>query len=184
MTDTRAHAHQTRALQDSSTRTTPAPAEETQAVRRHTPAAGLVHAPAAAQTIRRSFDKGWLAEHEGVGHTLGRHVGKSDAWLVNRVNTEKVSAASSFPDQDTAEAWIAAAIQKNQADIDTWLAGGGKKFVFDHSPAQTTGRSVDKVKDGKATEADVHDVKNLRVVLTRVVVAGKPAYRVLTAYPR
>ncbi|WP_316931377.1 RHS repeat-associated core domain-containing protein, partial [Chryseobacterium sp. P1-3] len=50
--------------------------------------------------------EGWLAYHEGstLGHTLARHVGKTDADLISRLATQKgITGASSFTNEAIAE---------------------------------------------------------------------------------
>ncbi len=77
----------------------------------------------------REGEPGWLNYFEGrslpthtgatprVGHTIAKHVGKSDADLIWRFNNEPVSAASSFPDQATAEAATELFIDHYRAQI-------------------------------------------------------------------
>ena len=121
---------------------------------------------------------GGLEAHENAGsHLIERHVGKSEQWLINRVNTDNVSAASSFKDLPSAEHFIAETIAQNQDKIDAWVDGkGGKRLVLDASFDSATGISVKK---GENSAQDVFDVK---LVLERSDALGI-GYRIVTGYP-
>lgn len=121
---------------------------------------------------------GGLQAHEDAGgHTLERHVGKSEDWLVDRVNRENVSAASSFRDVDDAEHFIAETIAENQDRIDAWVDGqGGNRLVLDASFDASTGISV------KRGDSQAEDVFSVRLVLERSDALGI-GYRIITGYP-
>jgi len=62
------------------------------------------------------------------GHTLARHVGKSDAQLRDRLRREPgISAASTYPDRETAERVVAAAIARSIRRIDGWSSRTGQR---------------------------------------------------------
>ena len=66
-------------------------------------------------------------EHRG-GHTLSRHVGRSDADLRERLRREReISAASTYTDRAIAERAVAQALAKNRARVDQWLAREGPR---------------------------------------------------------
>ncbi|HST47044.1 RNase A-like domain-containing protein [Jatrophihabitans sp.] len=76
---------------------------------------------------------GGLAAHEGVkgAHTLAKHVGKSEAFLRNRLATEpRLKAASTFYDRQTAENSIASALRAHQRTVDSWLGGRRYELVL------------------------------------------------------
>jgi uncharacterized protein YukE len=76
---------------------------------------------------------GGLMAHEGLdgGHTLAKHVGKSEAFLRNRLATEPhITAASTFYDRQTAEITLSAFMDANAAEIARWLPGGSKTLVL------------------------------------------------------
>src|SRR5690242_16420966 len=67
-----------------------------------------------------------LAKDEAAGgHTLARHVGRSDDELRERLSREHISAASTYTDRATAEAAVGAAIAANQSKVYEWVAGAG-----------------------------------------------------------
>jgi CDI toxin RNase A-like protein len=59
------------------------------------------------------------------GHTLDKHVGRTDDQLRERLDRERdISAASSWSDLNAAEETVAAALRANQAKIDRWNERG------------------------------------------------------------
>jgi hypothetical protein len=72
-------------------------------------------------TKRGHAKSGWLQRWEGVGkpkpgHTMQRHVGKSDLYLQFRLSSNpKLAKASTFPNQRVAERAIARAIRHERA---------------------------------------------------------------------
>ncbi|NJL28078.1 MAG: hypothetical protein HC897_09350, partial [Thermoanaerobaculia bacterium] len=81
---------------------------------------------------RSGFPGGGLAFHEKAGgHTLARHVGKSDSDLLSRLADEpNISGASSFPSRDVAETAIGELLVANQSRIESWLRGSGERLVL------------------------------------------------------
>ena len=62
------------------------------------------------------------------GHTLSRHVGKSDAQLRERLRREhRLSAASTWTDRETAEEVVGAAIRANRERIERWTSREGSR---------------------------------------------------------
>jgi len=118
-----------------------------------------------------------LTRDEGRGgHTLQRHVGKTDAELRERVQSEDVSAASSYTDRATAEMAVAAAIRENTEKIDRWLQrpGGHSNLVLDYDSNSPIGRSV------RRGETQSFPCSHAVAVLKFVSASD---YYVLTSYP-
>src|SRR5215470_18031747 len=64
-------------------------------------------------------------EAEG-GHTLHRHVGRTDAELKQRLEQEpNISAASTYTDRATAETAVGTALEQNRSKIGRWLHRSG-----------------------------------------------------------
>ena len=79
-------------------------------------------APAVAST---GYD---LAPDEARGgHTLARHVGRTDAQLRERLQREQISAASTYTDRATAERVVARALTRQRSRADQWLARKGSR---------------------------------------------------------
>jgi hypothetical protein len=117
-------------------------------------------------------------EHRG-GHTLSRHVGRSDADLRERLRREReISAASTYTDRAIAERAVAQALAKNRARVDQWLAREGPRpnLALDYHAAggETIGRSLTR----RGRQAI--DCSNALVVLRW---DGRRGFYVLTSYP-
>jgi len=68
--------------------------------------------------VRKTVD---LDEMLG-GHTLEKHVGKSDDWLRNRLlNDAGAEAASTFRNKEVADRTIAKFVKENKSEIEAWL---------------------------------------------------------------
>lgn len=121
---------------------------------------------------------GGLQAHEDAGgHLIERHVGKSEQWLVDRVNRDRISAASSFRDLPEAEHFVSATIAEHQSAIDAWVDGaGGKRLVVDATFDASTGISV------KRGDTRAEDVFSVKLVLERTN-ALDIGYRIVTGYP-
>lgn len=79
------------------------------------------------------------------GHTLQRHVGRSDADLIERLRREpQISSASTYTDRETAEHVIAAALQSDNRSYAAWRQRSGRRpnFVLRYRADRVIGRSV------------------------------------------
>ena len=125
-----------------------------------------------------SIPGGGLDFHEAAGgHTLERHVGKTEAQLAQRLASEtRISAASSFTDRSVAESAIAEAISRNQSAIDSWMKSRGNRYTIDYNANRIIGITLRR-RASKATSAS-----RMKIVLQR---SDKlpPGYFILTAYP-
>lgn len=120
---------------------------------------------------------GGLEAHEQAGsHLIERHVGKSEQDLLDRLNRENISASSSFRDLPAAEHFVAATIAENQAQVDAWLDGQGKRLVLEERFDASTGISV------KRGDTSAEDVFSVKLVLERSDALGI-GYRIVTGYP-
>lgn len=110
------------------------------------------------------------------GHTLERHVAKTDAQLAARLKAEpNISAASTYRDRRTAEVTVGEALSVNTAKVEAWRARQSERpnLVLDIRMPSTIGRTMRR--GGAAREAD-----------SAVVVLkwdGKGGF-VLTSYPQ
>jgi len=121
-----------------------------------------------------------LSQDEAVGgHTLKKHVGRTDDQLRERLERERnISAASTYTDRETAERVVGTALQQEQARIQRWLGrpNGHPNLVLDYNgdAAHPIGRTLRRGED--RTEPCSHAV----LVLKFDPPAG---YHVLTTYP-
>lgn len=116
------------------------------------------------------------ADEAAGGHTLDRHVGRSDAELLRRLAEERgISAASSFTDRATAERVVAATLERERGRIDRWLERGGGNLALDYrgDPGEIVGRTLLR------GDREPRATGEARVVLRR----RDGSYFVLTAYP-
>jgi hypothetical protein len=114
-------------------------------------------------------------EQQG-GHTLARHVGRSDQDLAARLEREGgIAAASTFDDRATAEAVVAATLDREQGRIASWLRRDKENLTLDFRGEN--GRTIGRVLlRGESTPRAARDA--------RVVLRKRGArYFVLTAYP-
>lgn len=121
---------------------------------------------------------GGLQAHEDAGgHLIERHVGKTEGWLIDRVRSQNISAASSFRDLPEAEYFVAQTIAEHQQAVDSWRDGaGGRRLVIDASFDASTGISVTRNADA------AQDVFSVRLVLERSDRLDI-GYRIITGYP-
>ena len=79
------------------------------------------------------------------GHTLARHVGKTDDELRERLRLEpQISTASTYTDRATAEAVIGAALSSPGRSFDAWRKRTGRRpnFVLRFAAGRIIGRSL------------------------------------------
>lgn len=121
---------------------------------------------------------GGLDFHEAAGgHTLERHVGKTEAQLAQRLASEtRIPAASSFTDRSVAEAAIGEAMNRNQNAIDSWVKSRGNRYTIDYNTNRIIGITLRR-RASKASSAS-----RLKIVLQRSAKLP-PGYFILTAYP-
>ncbi|MEV8366522.1 RNase A-like domain-containing protein [Streptomyces niveus] len=154
-----------------------------------------------------------LANHEGVnnGHTLDKHVGKTDEQLAQRLRDQgtaptatwqhgkpSIGGASTFASTEKAQELTQHNMDHNSAKIKEWLDGpppptNGDKQPFDSlAPnGEYSGRSISKQPDVNipgtgfkyhGLEADAVPVKGIRTVL-RYDDSLDPPFTVLTSMP-
>ena len=110
------------------------------------------------------------------GHTLQRHIGKTDAELHERLQTESISADSTYTDRATAEMAVGAALRENQRKINNWLRrpGGHSNLVLDYDSNSPLGRSM------RLNDAHSFPCSHAVVILKWM---NPQEYYVLTSYP-
>jgi hypothetical protein len=117
------------------------------------------------------------ADEERGGHTLARHVGKSDDELRERLDRERgISAASTYSSRAVAERTVARTLHDQQDRLQSWTERRGNRpnLALDYHgrPGEVLGRSIRRGRD----PVDCGDA----VVVLRW--AGRDYY-VLTTYP-
>jgi hypothetical protein len=112
------------------------------------------------------------------GHTLRKHVGRSDAELHERLERERnISAASTWSDRDSAESAVGDAIAQQSNRISRWLERDSHPNLvldYDGDSAHPFGRTLRRGED--RVQPCAHAVIVLKW-------DGGNSYHVLTAYP-
>jgi hypothetical protein len=121
---------------------------------------------------------GGLDFHEAAGgHTLEKHVGKTEAQLAQRLASEKrISGASSFTYRSVAESAIAEAMSEKKSAIDSWVKKGGNRYTIQYDTHKIIGITLGRGAS-KATSTS-----RLKIILQRSTKLS-PGYFILTAYP-
>jgi hypothetical protein len=121
-----------------------------------------------------------LSQDEAAGgHTLRRHVGRTNRELRDRLNHEPdISAASSYTEREIAEHVVGTVLQEAQPRIERWLnrPGGHPNLVLEYrgDPSHPIGTTLDR---GERVARPCSDA----VVVLRW--DGDRRYHVLTSYP-
>ena len=139
-----------------------------------TPTAAAEH----DQSPASSPDHDLSADEAMGGHTLARHVGKTDAELITRLRREpQISTASTYHDRATAERVVGAALASAGRSFDAWRTRAGPRpnFVLRYGAANSIGRSISR---GRSEAAPCDHA----VVVLRWDDRRKRFY-VLTSYP-
>jgi hypothetical protein len=111
------------------------------------------------------------------GHTLSKHVGKSDEDLRQRLTREhNISGASTYTDRETAEKVVGAVLNQQREKIQRWLERSGEhpNLALDYQGEQPIGRTVRR---GRSSSQPCSQA----IVVLRY--AGGGQYYVLTSYP-
>jgi CDI toxin RNase A-like protein len=83
-----------------------------------------LHAPLSAEAPRRDL----AADERCGGHTLERHVGRTNMQLAERLRQQSdISAASTYPDRQTAETVVGAALARERGRIQSWSSRRGPR---------------------------------------------------------
>lgn len=130
--------------------------------------------------VPASFPDKWLESQETAGgHTISRHVGKGEQWLVARLAKQpKIPAASGFTDLENARLGIRAALVEHRARINNWAASARrhKRRAWDYDGQFFIGHVVER----GAALGGAEKSTDLKVVLEA---DGEGGCTLLTAYP-
>jgi hypothetical protein len=132
-----------------------------------------------------------LEDEQRGGHTIERHVGKSDQWLLYDVRSNAQSAtdkgdsfdgfrSGSFTSLEAANKLVNENIAANQGKVDQVVLGGSAKQELDHDSDSPTGREA--YMRNERSQAVMRDTYSVHVVI--VPDSSEKGYRVLTAFPR
>jgi hypothetical protein len=111
------------------------------------------------------------------GHTLSRHVARTDEQLQERLGRERnISAASTWRDQQTAEVTVASALRAERGRIESWMRRGERRpnLALHYEAGHPIGRSFRR-------DASESVICTSAVIVLRA--AGPDSFYVLTTYP-
>jgi hypothetical protein len=133
--------------------------------------------PKSAATPAVAVERYDLArDEERGGHTLKKHVGRADEQLQERLQRERISAASTWTDRETAETTVAEALRAEQRRIDGWMRRGYPRanLALHYDAGRSIGRSL------RRGEEQTVNCTSAVIVLRA---DGPNSFYVLTTYP-
>ena len=119
------------------------------------------------------------AEEAAGGHTIARHIGKTEAELRARLVAQPgIPAASTFRTLAAAEQAVSEGLRANASAIQTWAQGAAVNGTraFTYAAGRPIGAGVVR------SSGMMQPMSSLRIVLRKTAVAQK-VYFVLTAFP-
>lgn len=136
--------------------------------------------PPAETRVAEDLSRDLATDERHGGHTLERHVGRSDHELRARLTRDtRISAASSYTDRPTAERVVGETLDAASARIGRWAAREGRRpnlvLEYTGTPGTVIGRSMRRGRDAPESCTDAI------VVLRWNDAVGD--YYVLTSYP-
>lgn len=141
---------------------------------------GTTSKAALAQCVPATFPANWLQQQENAGgHTIARHVGRTDQQLVERlINSPRISAASTYPDLATATTNIQAALTANATNLNSWASevAVGEKRAVNYQAGAVIGRVASR----PASLSNMANSDRLRAVMKKTANGG---CLLLTSYP-
>jgi len=111
------------------------------------------------------------------GHTLDRHVGRTDGELQERLERERnISAASTWTDRGTAEEVVAEALRAEHRRMESWMRRGERRsnLALHYDAGRVIGRSL------RRGESQAVPCTSAVIVLKT---SGPGSFYVLTTYP-
>jgi len=126
----------------------------------------------------RASTRDLSADEAMGGHTLQRHVGKTDAALIERLRREPhISSASTYTDRATAERVVGAALESDNRAFAAWRERTGTRpnFVLRYHADRAIGRSIAR---GNSTSVSCD-----RALVVLRWDTRRRNYYVLTSYP-
>ncbi len=115
------------------------------------------------------------SDERAGGHTLRKHVGRTDEELRDRLAHEDISASSTYTDRTAAQFAVGNALQENESRIESWMARSGHpNLVLDYRGNRPIGRTLHR---GDTSSRPCSDAK---IVLRWL---SSDEYYVLTSYP-
>jgi len=128
-----------------------------------------------SRTSSAGYDLG--RDEQRGGHTLARHVGRTDDELRERLARERnISAASTWTDREAAEAVVAEALAGERGRVESWMGRGYPRanLALHYNAGRMIGRLLRR--------GDSHTVDCVSAVIV-LRAEGPESFYVLTTYP-
>ncbi|WP_072621213.1 RNase A-like domain-containing protein [Spirulina major] len=141
--------------------------------------AGAASKAVLAQCVPATFPQNWLQQQEAQGgHTIARHVGRTNQQLIDRLRNSSISAASTYPNLATASTHVQAALTANATTLNNWVTGAaiGEKRAVSYAAGATVGRVAGR----PAALSNIASSRNLLAVMTKT---ANGTCLLLTSYP-
>jgi hypothetical protein len=125
---------------------------------------GAVRGLRAAENVTHLVPGGGLLAHEGLdgGHTLTKHVGKTEEYLRHRLATEPhITGASSFYNREVAENALAALLHHNWGKVATWLSTSKQELILSGQTDSAIGMVI--LRDSSVPV----DARGIRLIIRR-----------------
>jgi len=107
------------------------------------PAPPAVEAPGPRAPVPAETRRDLRIDERLGGHTLARHIGRSDAELAARLQREEqIAAASTYTDIETAERVVGATLARSGNRLASWLRQRGPRTNLVLNYTQTTGPPI------------------------------------------
>ncbi len=123
---------------------------------------------------------GTLIFHENLdGHTIRRHVGKTDEQLLQRLDAEPdILGSSTYPDLETAQRAVGDVLSRNRDSVQDWLVNSPKpRLTLNETLDYEVGRVIPQ-------GATVSQASNKSFVLLVKDPLAPNGYRVHTSFPK
>ncbi len=146
----------------------------------------------AAGTGRSGYPIDLLEEEQSGGHTIQEHVGKSEEYLLSRLNDQLLSiqsrgdtaqgltAQGSFPSLEAADKPVNSTVAQNQGKVDVVAQGLLPRAELDAYFPSPTG--YEAFARNERSQPEIRETDGVRVVIVRDASFSR-GYRVLTAFP-
>jgi hypothetical protein len=143
-------------------------------------ALGLALASGSVRATTEPARRDLAADEQRGGHTLSRHVGKTDQQLRQRLSDQpNISAASTYTDRETAELTVGRVLELQAGRVTSWVHRRGSRPNLALRAAELRGPPVGRVMlRGRKTAVAAHGA----VVVLRWDERASTFY-VLTSYP-
>ncbi len=114
------------------------------------------------------------------GHSIKKHVGKSDNWLRQRLLKEDIPFASTFRNEATANRTIGKFVKENRQVIEEWLKSGELRRDVDFTADESIGKVLGR---GKGNVPLSNSIETNRARISLVRDSSPQGWHINTSFP-